>query len=144
MKKLRLPTVQGGGKLNLNIGRRPTPKRAPTLNITAGRLRRRPPLRHTMTNHREWDWPPAKRPHVLPEIIDADYRVIRQRPAVGFGSCVFIIAVAAIIVMRFFWPAVMLFAMLGVTSISAMLGVLAGLLIFGAAALHAKLNGRQF
>jgi hypothetical protein len=53
--------------------------------------------------------------------------------------------VATIILLRFFWPTViMLFAMLGVTGVGGMLGVLAGLVIFGAAALHAKLGGRQF
>jgi hypothetical protein len=52
---------------------------------------------------------------------------------------------AAIIVLRFaLAPLLMLFAMLGVTSVGGMLGVVAGLVIFGAAALRAKLSGRQF
>jgi hypothetical protein len=37
-----------------------------------------------MTEPMEWDYPPTTCPRVLPKIIDAEYRVVRQRPVVGF------------------------------------------------------------
>ena len=53
-----------------------------------------------------WDSPSRadeRRPAFAPEIIDAEYTVVRQRPALSFGWCVFIVTVAAIIVLRFAW-----------------------------------------
>jgi hypothetical protein len=55
-----------------------------------------------------------------------------------FGGA--IVSTAAIIVLRFFWPGmVVAFALLGVTSPSAVLGVIVGIVILSAAWLHAKL-----
>ena len=80
-----------------------------------------------------------------PEIIEATYREVRQRRPIGFLSCLMIVTVAAIIALRFFWPAfIMLFAMLGITSVSGMVGVLVLAVILSAAALHVKLSGRPF
>jgi hypothetical protein len=134
----RSSTVQGDGKLNLKY--RAAPDAAePCARSAPGA---------EGNHHQRWDWPnraDQRRRSFTPEIIDAEYRVVRQRSSIGFGSCVFIIAVAAIIVLRFFWPPmIMLFAMLGVTSASGMLVVLVGFVIFGAAALHAKLSGKPF
>ena len=99
-----------------------------------------------MSEPLEHDWPPTK-PYYgrRPEIIDAEYRVIRQRPALGFMSCVMIVTVAAIFLLRFAWPAViMLFAFSGVPSPAVMLGVVVGLIILGAAWLQAKVSRRPF
>jgi len=75
---------------------------------------------------------------------DAEYRVVCQRPSLSFGGwCILIVAVATVILLRFMWPAVLMaFVLVGVTSPSAMLGVIGVLVILGAASLHAKLNGR--
>jgi hypothetical protein len=49
------------------------------------------------------------------------------------------------VVLRYAWPGVLMpFALLGVTTPSAMLRVIVGLTILGAAALRAKLSGRLF
>jgi hypothetical protein len=82
---------------------------------------------------------------VGPSLPDAEYRVVRQRPAIGFLSCVLIVGAATLIVLRFAWkPILMAFVLVGVTSPAAMLGVIVGAVILGAAALRSKLNGRQF
>jgi hypothetical protein len=63
-----------------------------------------------------------------PEIVDAEYTVVRQRPPIGFLSCVPIVGVAMIFLLRFAWaPILMAFVLVGVTSPSAMLGVIIGL-----------------
>jgi hypothetical protein len=55
-------------------------------------------------------------------------------------SYIFIVSVAGIIVMRFAWTAViMLFCVQAITSPAAMLGVIIGLVIVGAAALQERL-----
>jgi hypothetical protein len=78
-----------------------------------------------------------------PEIIEA--RIVPRRPPIGFLSCVMIVGVATIVLLRFFWPAaIMVFAFTGISSVSGMLGLLAGLMIVGAAALHSRLSGRPF
>ena len=52
-------------------------------------------------------------------------------------SCIFIVSAAAIIVLRFFWPGmVVAFALLGVTSPSAVLGVIVGIVILSAACMR--------
>jgi hypothetical protein len=66
----------------------------------------------------------------------------RRRP-IGFGWCLLLGTVAAIILLRFFWPAaIMLFAFAGVTDPSTMLGLIVGVVILGAAALWERWNGR--
>ena len=56
-----------------------------------------------------------------------------------------IVTVAAIIVLRFFWPAVIMgFVLVGVTEPSTMLGLIVGAVILGAVALRERLSGRQF
>ena len=60
-------------------------------------------------------------------------------------SCVMIVGVAALIVLRFAWkPIVTGFVLLGVTSVSTMAGVVIGLILLGAASLHSRLSGRPF
>jgi hypothetical protein len=50
-----------------------------------------------------------------------------------------------ILLLRFFWPAIlMLFVFAGIASPAAMLGVIIGLTILGAAALRERLSGRTF
>ena len=100
-----------------------------------------------MSEWREWDWPSRgdERRRYFERVIDADYRVVRRRQAISFGWAVFIVIVGVVVLLRFFWPAfIMLFAMLGITSVSGMVGVLVLAVILGAAALHAKLSGRPF
>jgi hypothetical protein len=94
----------------------------------------------------EWDWPSSadeRRRGFESEILEA--RVIARRPPVGFLSCVMITAVAMVVVMIFTWRAwLMLFVLVGVTSVSTMLAVLIGAVILGAAWLHTRLSGRPF
>ena len=76
--------------------------------------------------------------------VDSSRRDNRRRisscpstPPIGFMSCIFIVSAAAIIVLRFFWPAmVVAFALLGVTSPSAVLGVIVGIVILSAACMR--------
>jgi zinc transporter ZupT len=63
----------------------------------------------------------------------------------SYGWSLFIVGIAALIVLRFAWaPMVMAFVLAGVTSPTTMLGAIIGLAILMAASLHAKLNGRPF
>ena len=76
----------------------------------------------------EHDFPPTMRYYRRrPEIIDGEYRVIstrRQRPPIGFLSCLAISALGMIVLLRFAWmPVIVIFAFSGVTSPAAMLGV---------------------
>jgi hypothetical protein len=99
------------------------------------------------TKWMEHDWPnrtDERRRAFAPEIIDAEYRIIRPRP-IGYLSC-FVITFAAMAMAIFFlWrPLLMAFVLLGVTSPSVMLAMLLAVVIIGAAALQAKASGRQF
>ena len=100
-----------------------------------------------MSQRYEWDWPSRadERRRYFERVIDAHYRVVRRRQTISFGWYLLIIGVAAIFVLRFFWPAfVTLFAMLGITSVSGMVAVLALTVSLGAAALRERWNGRPF
>jgi hypothetical protein len=60
-------------------------------------------------------------------------------------SCIFVCSIAMIFLLRWFWPAVVMLAvMLGITSPSVALGLIIGVVIVGAATLHAKLGGGPF
>ena len=60
-------------------------------------------------------------------------------------SCLLIVGVAAVVLLRFAWPAaIMVFAFSGVTSPGTMAGVLILLTVLAAIALREKLNGRPF
>jgi hypothetical protein len=103
----------------------------------------------SVSDWREWDYPPTKRPRMRPEIIVGEYRVIetrRHRPALSFGWAMFITAIAVLIVLRFAWkPLLMAAVLLGVvTSPATALGVIVGLVILGAAWLQSRLSGRPF
>jgi hypothetical protein len=101
-----------------------------------------------MTQRAPWDWPSRadeRRRAFEPEIIDAEYRVVRQRPPVGFLSCLLIVGVAAVVLLRFFWPAgIMLFAFAGVTAPSTMAAAIIGLVLVCAIALRERIAGRPF
>jgi len=71
--------------------------------------------------------------------------VVRRWPALGFMSRIFIVGVAMAVILRFAWkPMLMALVLVGITSPAAMLGVIVGLVIVGAAALHARFAGRPF
>ena len=98
-----------------------------------------------------YDWPSRadeRRRAFAPEIIDVEYRVVstvRRRPAIGFMSCLLITGVAMAVLLRFFWPAVlMLFVFAGGTSPSEMIGAIGVLVIVAAAALRERSAGRRF
>ena len=60
-------------------------------------------------------------------------------------TCLLISTVAMIVFLWFAWaPVLMLFVLVGLTSVSGMAGVLLGFVILGAAALHSRLNGKSF
>jgi hypothetical protein len=110
-------------------------------NIAIGRF-------WAITNERPsrvgWSGRADERRRYFARVIDADYRVVRRRQAPRFGWSIFIVAVAAIIVLRFAWPAfIMLFAIAGITSgVSGMVAVLVLLVILGVAAMRERWNGR--
>jgi hypothetical protein len=109
---------------------------------TDGRIRRR---WAGVTEPLEHDWPLTMRYHCRRPVIDAEYRVVRQRPAIGYLSCVLIIGVATVFLLRFAWPAlVMAFVLVGVTSPGTMVAVVIGAVIVAAAALRERLSGRPF
>jgi hypothetical protein len=63
----------------------------------------------------------------------------------GFGWSLFIVAVAAPVLLRYAWaPLLMLAVLIGIKTPGDMLGVLVGLVILGAAALRERLAGRRF
>jgi hypothetical protein len=85
-----------------------------------------------------------------PEIIDYEqdrrgtYIPRRQRRPIGFGWSLIIIAIAALVLLRFAWaPILMAFILLGIDSPSQMLGVIVGLVILLAAALRRSLLARR-
>jgi hypothetical protein len=94
-----------------------------------------------------WDFPSRadeRRRAFAPEIIDVEYRVIRQRP-VSFVSCLVIGFSVMAVAVSFLWrPLLMAFVLLGVTSPAMMFAVLLAVVIIGAAALQAKASGRPF
>ena len=56
-----------------------------------------------MSDRREWGWSGRadERRRYFARFIEVDYRVVRRRQALRFGWSIFIVAVAAIIVLRF-------------------------------------------
>jgi hypothetical protein len=106
-------------------------------------------MRPDMTRRIElWDFPSRadeRRRAFASEVIDAEYHVVRQRPAIGFMSCVMIVGAAAAIVLRFVWaPIVMAFVLAGVTSVGTMAAIIIGAIILTAAWLQSRLSGRPF
>ena len=99
-----------------------------------------------MSDRTPWDWPSRadeRRRAFAPEVIDA--RVVRHRPPNRLRLGLLLVTVAPIIVLRFFWPAIIMgFVLAGVTSPATALGVVIGLVILGTAALHSRLSGRPF
>jgi hypothetical protein len=72
-------------------------------------------------------------------------RIIPRHAPIGFISCLFICTVAMIELLIFTWRAwLMLFVLVGVTSLSTMAAVIIGIAIVAAAALHSRLSGRPF
>jgi hypothetical protein len=94
-----------------------------------------------------YDWPSRadERRRAFEQIIDAEYTVAHQRPAIGYGWCLLIVSVAMIFLLRFAWaPLLMAFVLVDVTSPATMLGVIVGFTTLLAACLQAKLNGKPF
>jgi hypothetical protein len=92
-----------------------------------------------------WDFPDraSERRRSFDHVIDVEYKVVgqrplRRRPAVGFPTCLVLTTIAAIVALRFCWPALLMAAV--------MLGIKTpvGLVILGAATLRARLNGGRF
>jgi hypothetical protein len=91
-----------------------------------------------MSKRFEWDFPPT---------IDYEkdrrgvYSPRRRRSAISFAWCLLIVTVAAIVILRFFWPAVILLSvMFGITSPGETLAMIIVLVIIGAVALHDRLK----
>jgi hypothetical protein len=90
-----------------------------------------------------YDWPPDDdiRRRSFGRIIDVEYKVVstrpvRRRPTIGFPTCLVLTTIAAIVALRFCWPALlMLAAMLDVES---PLTVLIGAIIIAAAWLRQR------
>src|SRR5262245_20171709 len=102
-----------------------------------------------MSERAPWDWPPEG--NWPPERLVQDRRGVyrpairRQRRPIGFGWSLVIVAIAALVLLRFaLAPLLMLAVLLGIDSPSQMLGLIVGIVILGAAWLRARLSGKPF
>jgi hypothetical protein len=99
-----------------------------------------------------YDWPADDdiRRRSFGRIIDAEFKVVSMRPVrrwptIGFPTCLVLTIIAAIVALRFCWPALLMAAvMLGIKTPGEMLGLSVGMVILGAATLRARLNGGRF
>jgi hypothetical protein len=94
----------------------------------------------------EWDfdyWPPHRRPPTIDYEQDRRgmYVPRRQRHPIGLGWSLVIVAIAALVLLRFAWaPLLMLAVLLGMDSPSQMFGAIVGAVILGAMALRERLG----
>jgi hypothetical protein len=94
----------------------------------------------------EWDFPATKRHYRRkPEIIEATNHEVRRRRPIGFGWSIFIVAIAALVLLRFAWaPLLMGAVLLGIETPRDMAAMVIAIVVLAAIALRGRLAERRF